>query len=282
MKTRKIRLDGYQFLLPFLFFYILFTFYPLIQGLYVSFTEWNIVGDKTFIGLSNYFEIFTDKIFWTSLWNSTYFTILSTPLLMLSGFVLALILDSKRLRLQTLFRGIYFAPHVLSVSVISSVWGFVLAKYSGLLNGVLGTEIAWTNDVRVVWWAIIGLTIWWTQGFNMILYLAGLQDIPPSHYEAADLEGASWFQKIFHITIPSLKHIHFLVLFLQLIASFKVFGQVFLITQGGPGGATRTIIQYLYETGFQRYYVGEASAVAFALFIVLFIISMLQRRLLTG
>ena len=141
-------------------------------------------------------------------------------------------------------------------------------------------EIFWLNDANLVWPSIILVTFWWNTGYYMLIYLAGLQDIPAEHYEAASLDGANRLQRIMWITVPSLKRTHLLVLFLQVIASFKIFGQVYLITSGGPGGASRTLLQYVYETGFTTFQMGQASAASFVLLLIVLAVSIVQLKIM--
>lgn len=281
----KESMIAYFLLLPFIGFYLLFTFYPLMQGFFISFYEWNITSDKVFIGLGNYKELFAEDAFWQALRHTFLYVVFSTPIFMFGAFLFAVIIDHKFIKGRALLRGVFFLPNVLAVSIVSIVWISIYQPYGGLLNNVLslfGIEgsLAWLNDKNLVWPAITGLTFWWNTGYYMILYLAGLQEIPEDRYEAAQIDGANGWHTLRYITLPSLKRIHVLVLFLQAVASFKIFGQVFLTSEGGPGGASRTYIQYIYESGFQRFLMGKASAAAFVLFLVIMLVSMLQLRLL--
>lgn len=283
-KTKEF-LIAYLLLLPFLACYLLFTFYPLVQGFLISFYDWGITSDKTFIGLDNYAELFREEAFWKALWHTFSYVLYSTPVFMAGAFLFAVIIDHKMIKGRALLRGVFFLPNVLAVSIVSIVWISIYQPYGGLLNNVLsmvGLEegYAWLSDKNLVWPAITMLTFWWNTGYYMILYLAGLQEIPADRYEAAQIDGANGWHTLRYITMPSLKRIHVLVLFLQVVASFKIFGQVFLTTEGGPGGASRTYIQYIYESGFQRFLMGKASAAAFVLFAVIMLISLLQLRLL--
>ncbi len=278
---------GYLFVGGFLLVYLIFYIYPLIDGFLLSFTKWNILGPKEFVGLKNYIDLLYDPAFWSSLWHTVIFVLLSVPVIMLGGFGLALLIDNKRLKGSAFFRVTFFSPNVLSVSIISYLWLCVLEPYTGLLNNALHSigieqEIFWLRDRNIVWISIVLITLWWTVGYNMILYLAAMQDIPDSFYESAELDGASWRQRVMYITIPYLKNTHILLLFLQLVASFKVFGQVFLVTGGGPSGATRTFIQYIYETGFQRFYIGSGTAASIILFVIILGISVFQLKALKG
>lgn len=284
-KKWKTELSGWLFLLPFLLVYFVFLLFPVIRGLYLSFFDWTIGSEMSFVGLNNYLYMFTDRHFWRAIWNTIYFVLLSTPVLVVFGLMFALIVNSK-LKGTTFLRSIFFLPYILSVSVISYLWVFILQPYSGLLNSILSNfgigEIFWLNETGLAWLSIVVATLWWTVGFNMVLYLAGLQEIPDEYYEAAKVDGANAWQRFFFITIPSLKRITLLIIILQTIASFKVFGQVWLMTGGGPGTSTRTLVQYIYETGFRADNMGYASAMSYVLFLVTIIISFVQFKLFSA
>lgn len=281
---------GYAFILPFIALYILFSLYPLAHGFIISFNKWNIVQPMEFVGLKNYAKLLQDKKFWEALGHTFEFLIYSTIPLMAGGFFMAVMVNSRYLRGQALFRAVFFSPQVLTVSIISYMWQSLLDPYNGLINGVLKSlglldpspkvQIFWLSNPDIVWWSITLITVWWTVGYNMIIYLAAMQDIPESLYESAALDGANDRQLMWHITFPSLKRIHATLLFLQIIASFKVFGQIFLVTSGGPMGRTRAFIQYIYETAFQRFNMGEGSAASFMLFIIILIVSFIQLRVM--
>ena len=223
-----------------------------------------------------------DAIFWSSLGNTIEFVLLSTPLIVGIGLLLALVLNGTG-RFTGVFRTIFFAPYVFSVSVLTLIFGFLLNPDRGILAAFLanfGVEpIPWLTDPDLAMPAIVMATLWWTVGFNMVLFLAGLQDIDPSLYEAADLDGAGTWAKFRYITLPGLQRTMLLVVILQVIASFQIFGQVFIMTRGGPGGATRVLIQHIYESGFRDFDLGYASAMSIFLFLLMFVISFFQFRL---
>jgi multiple sugar transport system permease protein len=268
------------FLAPFLLIYISFQVYPLVQAAVSSLYDWDLLSSqKRFIGIDNYLRMFTDPTFWDSFKHTLQFVIYSTPIIVFSGLLLAILLNGRNKFLQ-IYRTIFFAPYVLSVSVTTLIWGFMFNPQKGLLgalSALLGTrEIYWLTDPNYAMSAIIITTVWWTVGFNLVLFLAGLQDIDGSLYEASMLDGANSLQKFRYITIPGLSRTFMLVLVLQIIASFQIFGQVYIMTKGGPGGTTRVLIQYIYEAGFRDYELGYASAMAVFLFMVMFIISYIQ------
>lgn len=281
----KNNLWGYGLLMPFLLFYLVFNLYPMVQGFIISFFKWNITGNRLFIGMDNYSALLRDKVFMKALTNTLMYVAVSTPVFMLISFVLALIIDSKALRGKTFVRAIYFLPNILTVSIIAVIWLNVLQPYTGLLNSFLHQlgiekEIFWLSDPGLVWISIIAVTCWWNTGYYMLIYLAGLQEIPEEQYEAAAIDGATGLQRILYITVPSLSSTHLLIMFLQVIASFKIFGQVFLITEGGPGGASRTLLQYVYETGFTTFQMGKASAASFVLLAIILVVSIFQLKIM--
>ncbi len=287
LKSEQVKnhLWGYGLLLPFLLFYGIFNLYPMVQGFIISLHKWNITGTPEFRGWANYLSLFKDKVFVQSLLNTLMYVVVSTPIFMVLAFVLALIVDAKALRGRTFVRAVYFLPNILTVSIIAVIWLNVLQPYKGLLNSFLhqlgiAQEIFWLNDKNLVWVTIVAVTCWWNTGYYMLIYLAGLQEIPEEQFEAAAIDGANGLQKILHITLPSLSSTHLLILFLQVIASFKIFGQVFLITEGGPGGASRTLLQYVYETGFTTFQMGKASAASFVLLAIVLVVSIVQLQIM--
>lgn len=273
------------YLLPFFIVYLVFTIFPVFKGFEMSLHEWKLVGKVQFIGLENYKKMFSDPFFWQTLWNTTKFVIYTTPTMIILALVLAL-LANLNTKLKTFFRASYFLPNILSVSVISFIAIYMLQPYNGFVNTLLHTigidaEPFWLADKNLAWVTIVVVTLWWTVGFNMILFLTALQDIPESLYEAAEIDGATRWQMFVNITLPQLIPIGKVVSLLQVIASYKVFAQIMLITGGGPGGATRPLIQYIYEAGFNQNLMGYAATMSYALFIILLILSIIQLRFQT-
>ena len=276
--------EGLLWLVPFLIPYLIFTLAMLTSSFVLSFSDYKIIGDKTFIGIENYKTLMGDIVFWQALGNTFKFVLLSTPVLILFPLFLGIFIDNKVLFSKSFFRVSFFAPFVLPVSVVAYTFLYMFQPYTGLINNLLkslhllggSNELFWLMDTKLVWITIIFETLWWSGGFNLIIYIAGLQDIPPQYYESAEIDGANTFHKIFFITLPLLGRVHVVILFLQLVSSFKVFGQVYLLTGGDPGGGTRTYIQYLYESGFRTFQIGKASAAAFILFGIILVISFIQ------
>jgi len=274
--------DGYLFALPFILVFILFMIYPLLHGFYISFFKWDILSSKKFLGLANYIKLFKDQTFYTSLLHTLEFVLITTPILLLLGFIMALFVNSKS-PFRKIGENVFFLPYIFSMTVVSTLWAWLFQKQYGLINHVLSIfnidGIGWLTDPAWAMWSVCIATFWWTSGFNMILLSAGIKQISKEVFESAEIDGASYFQKIKSITIPLLKPTIVLCLILQVIASFNVFGQVFVMTGGGPYGKTRVLIQYIYETGFLYFKMGYSAAMSYILFIIILIFSIALNKL---
>ncbi|MDG4825656.1 sugar ABC transporter permease [Asanoa sp. WMMD1127] len=266
------------FLAPFVVLYLAFVIGPALYGLVLSFTDASLVkpGLNGAAGFGNYTEALGSADFWSSLWHTLWFTILTTPPLVILGFGLAL-LANRVGRGRWFYRLAFFAPYILPSAVVALIWMWLYTPALGLFDTAITklgmTPPSWLGDAA---WAMPSLaitTIWWTLGFNFVLYLAGLQEIPRDLYEAAAMDGASPWQQIRRITIPMLGRTTTLVAVLQVIASLKVFDQMYLMTAGGPNFATRSILQYVYDEGFTNYRVGYAAAVSMLFFLVVLAVS---------
>jgi multiple sugar transport system permease protein len=282
----SITLTAFLFLLPFFVLYTVFVIWPVIQGVYVSLHKWGLMGKIRFLGLGNYTRFLQDKYFWEALWHTTWFVIISVPLLVVVPLALG-ILANRGHRLKKFLRIAYYVPAVLSVAVVSRLARWVFEPYWGVLSfllrdlGILppGVEIMWFQNIGLVWTVITTITVWWTIGFSMMLVISALQDIPEQLYEAAELDGAGKARQLFGITLPLLKPVTYLILLLQTIASFKIFGQIQLITGGGPGTATRPLIHYVYDVAFRQSDMGYGAAMSYALFIILVVLSYIQLQI---
>lgn len=286
-RARRGDRAGYLFTAPFLIVYIFVLLVPLGYGIFISLHDWRLLGDEVvFVGAANYVRMLTgDPRFWTSLWHTLQFTVISSPLIIAVGLLQAVALNRAGRSLVVL-RGIFFASYVLSISVITLIWSMLLHPTQGLLGEVLRTvgiqPIAWLSDSTFAMPAIVLTTVWWSAGFNTVVFLAGLQDIPRPLYEAAALDGAGPVRSFRSITIPMLRRPMLFVLITQVVWSFQIFGQVWLMTKGGPNGSTRVLVQYIYETGFRDLKVGYASAMATGLFVLMLVISLVQYRAAAG
>jgi multiple sugar transport system permease protein len=275
-------LAGYLFVLPFLLAYVAFLIFPVLLGLRMSFYNASLVGaDSEFLGLSNYRELFGDPDFWGSLWHTILFTLLSTPPLVLLSLIFAM-LANRAIPARWFFRVSFFAPWLLPSSVVALIWVWLYQPGFGLINGYLTAlglpEVAWLPDENVAMISVVIATVWWTLGFNFVLYLAGLQEIPREVYDAAAVDGAGSLAQVRWITIPLLTRTTILVLTLQIFSSLNVFDQIYIMnTSGGLNyTATRPIIQYVYEQGFTSYRVGFASAMSYVFFMLVLVVGLAQ------
>lgn len=278
----KTNLAGYLFVAPFLLAYAAFLIFPVLLGLRMSFYNASLVGtDSRFLGLANYRELFGDPDFWGSLWHTVLFTLLSTPPLVILSLIFAM-LANRAIPARWFFRLSFFAPWVLPSSVVALIWVWLYQPGFGLINSYLTAlglpEVAWLPDESVAMFSVVIATVWWTLGFNFILYLAGLQEIPQDVYDAAAMDGAGPLAQVRWITIPLLARTTLLVLTLQIFASLNVFDQIYIMnTSGGLNyTATRPIIQYIYEQGFTSYRVGFASAMSYVFFMLVLVVGLAQ------
>jgi multiple sugar transport system permease protein len=283
--SRQTRV-AYAFLAPGLLLFAVYRLYPLLEGLRLSFTNARLGrASEQWIGLANYTRLFEDDRFHVSLWNTAFYTVASTLPILAVPLTLALALNRGRLR--TLLRSVFFFPFTLSVVTVGLAWLWLLDPVVGPFNYYLRSlgvpARSWLADPQTAMWTIILTTVWWVTGYYLVIYLAGLQDIPRDLYEAAALDGASGWRSFWAITLPLLRPVLLFVVVAHVIGSFQLFGQVFVLTGGGPGDATRTVVQHLYETAFQNFFqFGAASAMAWVLFAVILVFSVLQFRLLRG
>lgn len=339
---------GLMFTGSFIVLYLVFILVPVLQAIYMSFHNWDLLGTPPrWIGLDNFERMlggtemtwslghllplrvvlvvtavalavhagirrrvtvsrgigvagllllaavtgfhpgdggyWNDPSFWKALENTLIFTAVSTPAVAGLGLIMALALQGRR-RGTAIYQMAFFLPYVLPVSVVTLVWAFFLSPTAGILAPFLEqfgiAPIAWLGDPDLALAAILITTIWWTVGFNLVLFAAGLQDIDATLYEAASLDGAGAWRKFTSITLPGLNHVLILVLVTQVIASFQVFGQVNIMTRGGPGDATTVLVQHIYRAGFRDLELGYASAVSLFLFAVMAVVSIIQFRLM--
>ncbi|WP_411698775.1 carbohydrate ABC transporter permease [Conyzicola sp.] len=282
-------LTAYLFLAPFLVIFGIFVLFPAVYGLWISLHVWNpLLDDHPFVGLQNFFDLFTPgsitfSDFWQSMGATGIFVVASVPLLLAVPLGIALLLN-RRIRGGTVFRGIFFAPYVLGVAVVSVLWRYLLDPQLGVVNAVLGllglpSDTPWTVDVPWAWISLVGITVWWTLGLNTVILLAGLKGINPDLYEAASLDGAGAWRKFTNVTLPGLRPVMTFVVTVTLLSSANMFGQSYLITQGGPGTQTRTAIMYIADQGLAQNQMGAATAMSYVLFAILAVVSVINFRL---
>jgi multiple sugar transport system permease protein len=270
---------GLLFVAPFLVLYSLILVFPLLRGLWLSLNQVDLFGAGHFVGLGNYGRLLHDPVFGTSLVNTFEVTLMIVPPLTVLALLLALALNRAG-KGAAIVRGIFFSSAVLSVTIVTLIWRFVLAPDAGLLGEMwkaLGWEpLPFLSDVHLALPALAITTIWWSLGFPMLLFLAGLQQIPQDMYEAAALDNAGWWTTFWRITLPALRRTLVLVVMLQTAAQLQLFGQSQLLTAGGPSGASRTAVLFLFETAFGRWELGYASAAAEVLFLIILAVTLTQ------
>ncbi|MFE7195014.1 carbohydrate ABC transporter permease [Microbacterium oxydans] len=274
------QLISWAFLAPFLVAFALFLVWPIIHGIILSFTDQSLTGaGGSFIGFANYAEAFTDPKMWQSMGNTAWFTLLSTVPLVVIALAMAALVD-RGIPGQWLWRLSFFMPFLLASTVISQIWVWIFNPQVGAANNILeffGLEpIAWLQNPDTNMLSIVIATVWWTVGFNFLLYLAAMQNIPPQQYEAASLDGAGPWRQFWSITLPQLGPATVLILILQILASLKLFDQAYQMLGGVASDTTRSIVQYIYEAGFVSYRFGYSAAISYVFFALIVILGVAQ------
>lgn len=277
---RSEALAAFLFLLPFLLIYAVFLVYPLFKGVWLSFRDYDLMGgDYGPVGFLNYQDLWADPTFWRATRNTLVFAAVTVPLMTGLSLLLALAVSGPG-RLRAICRSVFFLSSVFSVTVVTLIWQMVLAPDRGLVAPILqsfGIEpINFTGSVNWAMPSVVLTTLWWGVGLPMALFLAALGSIPRELYEAAELDHAGRWTTFRRITLPAIRHTLLLVLVLQIVGQFQIFGQVHLLTQGGPSNSTQTIVRYIYETAFRDWLVGYGAAMAMVLFAMMIVFSMLQ------
>ncbi|WP_123039662.1 carbohydrate ABC transporter permease [Cohnella candidum] len=284
MKTRTSVLykDGFWaflMLLPNIVGFLMFLLLPVLATFVISFSGWNLTDSFQFNGFRNYKELFQDPVFPQVLGNTFYFTLVSVPVGIVLSLLLAVFLNQK-LNLMRFYRAAFFIPVISSMVAVGVIWQWIYNPEFGLLNYALSwfgiDGPAWLTSTHWAMPAIIITSIWKSLGFNMLIFLAGLQSISESYYEAADIDGASWFSKFRNITVPLLSPTTFFVTVMSVINSFQVFDTVYLMTQGGPARTTSVLVFYIFQNAFQYFRMGYASAMAYVLFFIVLIVTFVQ------
>jgi multiple sugar transport system permease protein len=280
----------YLFLLPYLVVFGVFGLLPIGLGVWMSLHQWDFqLPAKPFVGVDNYAELFDPGSlvygdWWESVRATAVFTAGSVPLLVVLPLAVALLLH-RSFPGRTFFRAVYFAPYVLGVAVIGLLWRFLLDANLGFVNFVAGelggpAGTPWLTATPYVWVSLIGVTVWWTCGFNAVIYLAGLQDIPAELYEAAKVDGAGVWARFRAVTLPGLRPVLLFVVTTTILASANMFGQSYLITQGAPGTETRTVVAYIVSLGLGSNDAGRAAAMSVTVTLMLAVVSLANFRLL--
>jgi multiple sugar transport system permease protein len=289
-KARRSR-AAWWFAGPALIVIGVFFFVPVVAALAMSLTDFDIYAladlhNLRIVGLSNYIELLQRPLFWKALGNTFYFVVVGVPLSLGASLGAALLLNSPFARLQPFFRTALFAPVVTTVVAVAVIWRYLLGTRYGLLNYALGgigiSPIDWLGDPRFAMPAIILFAVWKNFGYNMVILLAGLQNIPRELYEAARMDGASRFAQFRFVTLPMLAPILSIVGILTIADYFQLFAEPYVMTQGGPLQSTLSVLYLMYEEGFTYWHLGNASAVAFLLFVIIFAVTLVQTRVARG
>ncbi|MBK8182653.1 MAG: sugar ABC transporter permease [Candidatus Competibacteraceae bacterium] len=285
---RHAALSAWIFLAPALLLITVFFFLPVLAALLLSFTDFDIyaLGDfdrLRFVGFANYLQLLQSPLFWTALGNTFYFVVVGGPLSVAVSLGAALLVNSRLIRFPGFFRAAFFLPVVTTLVAIAVVWRYLYHPRYGLLNyglSLFGLEpIDWLGDPAWAMPAIILMAVWKNFGFNMIIFIAGLQNIPPQLYEAARIDGASPWRQFRYITLPLLGPTFLFVALMTMIGYFQVFAEPYVMTQGGPANSTFSVVLLMYEEGFRWWNIGYASAAAFVLFILILAATLLQLKL---
>lgn len=285
MRTRGQKLFPYLMLVPMLAIFTVYLFYPALNGLWISFTKWDGINEQVFNGLDNYVKLFGDRSFWQSVGRTLLFAAVSVPGIYVVGLGLALLLDNP-LRGRGIYRAIFYWPCMISSIVVGLSWRFLLGEDFGVVNYLLtriGLEpVSWLTNANAAMGVVVFVTIWSMSGYYMVMFIAGLKAISPEYYEAASIDGATYWQSFRHITMPLLRPTSLLVLVLSLVAVIKTYPLVVSLTKGGPAGATKFIVQIIHETGFEKNQMGYASAMTMVLFVILAVLTLIQFRINRG
>jgi multiple sugar transport system permease protein len=289
MRDTRRFLQESAMLAPALVLMAVFLLLPFGLSIWTSFTNQPLIPRPTpvlFVGLRNYIRVLTDEEFWIAVWNVTRFTLLILPIQCGFAFLTALALHQK-IPFRNVFRGLLFLPQITSMVVVCVLWATLFQYPTGPFNQILATVTGgavgpfdWLGDPDTAMLAIVLLSAWQAYGFQMVIYLAGLQGIPEELYDAAKMDGAGPWHRFRHVTMPGLAATHVFVLLITTIQAFKLYTQVAILTQGGPRGSTETIVGYMIDIGFANQKLGQSSAVALILFVFVLVIALLQRRLM--
>lgn len=281
---RKQNLTALFFTGPFILAYLVIFIYPTLQMLRLSFTDAPLIGDGNWIGFKNYLRLWSDAQMWRSAFNTGYFVLLTVIPTTIIGLMLALMVNRLNGWFQSIILACFFLPYILPVSVVILIWQWVLDTQFGIAQPIIkfftGKPVAVFRDRYWAMPMVAFITVWWTNGFNLLLFIAGLRNISQDYYDAAALDGADRFKQFRYITLPLIWPVTALVLTIQLILQLKIFDQVYLLTQGGPANATYVMVQYIYKQAFQLNKGGYAATVALALFVLIVVLSVLQYQVL--
>jgi multiple sugar transport system permease protein len=280
-ERRREALTGYLFILPTYLGFILFVLGPILAAAGISFTKYDILGTTKFIGLDNYAKMLADARLRTVYFNTAFFTLVAVSFNAGIGLLLAVLLNRRMPNLiRNIYRSVYFFPVLIAHTYIAVIWQYLYAKDTGVFNyylNLLGIDkVPWLSSIQWVLPSIIIMDVWKNTGFAMLIFLAGLQNIPSMYYEAAKIDGANERQLFFRITLPLLSPTIFFVLVIFMIGAVQVFDSIMVLTQGGPGDSSRSVVVYIYNKAFMDFNMGYASAISMTLFIVIMILTLIQ------
>lgn len=285
-RTLRKALPAYLFILPGTALFVVWTLYPLIDAFRMSFYEWNLIKPSRFVGLDNYRRAFDDPVFWMALRNTLFYVVVTVPGQMVIGLAIALLLDGP-LRARAFFRTIYYLPVVTSWVVVSLVFTYLYNREAGLINWVITDAVSltdkpvnWLGEPTTAKIAIASLGIWKGVGWTMVIFLAGLQSIPATLYEAAAVDGAGAWQRFRHVTLPLIRQTLLFILVILTIGGFQVFISVYVMTGGKPLHRTDVMLTYMYSNAFEFLDLGYGAALSYILAAMVFVLSLVQIRLL--
>lgn len=282
------KITPYTFIFPALLLLILFSIIPIIISLVISFTNLDITGlgnwaAVKFIGLSNFINLFQDSLFLQSVGNTLFYVVFGVPAVIALSLTIAIMINFGQNKFFKLMRLIFYTPSITNTVAVAVVWTFMYNPSSGLINTMLNQiglgSVGWLTDQHVAKIALIILAVWKAIGLNMLIFLAALQGVPKDYYEAAELDGANWWQQTMHITIPSMKFSIFFVSVTTLIGWFQFFDEPFVMTKGGPLGSTNSVALFVYQNGFQQSNFGYAASASFVMFAAIIMVTLIQFKL---
>ena len=281
MYNKKIQIAGFYFVLPTLIIYGIFLIYPMITAFHYSFFKWNLLSEKKYVGLSNFAKMINDKRFWNSYITTFHFTLISIILIIILSFILALILE-KSFKFKNIFQSAIFIPVILTMVSIAVVWQFMFQStgiLSNLFIDLFGTKVKWLTSTKIAPYSMILVNVWKMTGYYMIIFIAGLLNVPNTFYEAARVDGANYFERLIYITLPQMKNTFILVFVSGVIFSFAAFPQQYVMTEGGPGRSTEVLALLIYKQAFEFTKFGYSSSISVAFFASLLLFSIIQLRL---
>lgn len=278
--STKEAVAGYFFILPIFSGFLVFLAFPVVASFFVSLADWNLINDPEFVSITNYLQLFQDPFFWTCLGNTAYFSFFAVFFGMAISLYLANLFHETQPKGAGFFKSTLFLPVILSSVAVALVWQWLLDGQMGMINHLLNLvglpSVPWLTSPEVAMNSVIMVAVWRQIGYNMVIFLAALANVPDDLYEACGLDGANRFQKFWNVTWPLISPVTFFVAVTSIINSFQVFDITTILTNGGPANATNTLIMMIYQNGFQFFKMGYASAIAYVLFAIILVITVVQ------